>query len=67
MTGLGFGVGALNPSSSVLTLAAPNLSGRSSPISIKLPASILLTSFPGTGGRLAPIVTGGMSLGLAGA
>ena len=34
---------------------------------MKWPASILLTSFPGTGGRLAPIVTGGVSFGLTGA
>ena len=53
---------ALGPSSSVLTLDIPRRSGCSSPISMKSPASILLTSFPGTGGRPAPTVMDGVSL-----
>ena len=67
VTGQSFAFGILSLSSSVPMLAAPNRSGRSSPISIKWLVSILLTNFPGVCGKFAPIVTGGVSFGLTGA
>lgn len=55
--GLHFCLEALGSSPSTPGASKPSRSGRSSPISINCPDSILFTSQPGTGGRPAPTVT----------
>ena len=55
---LGVDLEALEPSSSGKAVIAPSWSGRSSASSMNCPDYIFLASFPGTGGKSSPIVTG---------